>query len=248
MTAVSFARLEPFLPDLKQVCLQLAKNHWDAQDLMQETLTKLYRSIEISPDRELSKAYIMRIATNAWIDHCRKKQVSPSDEFVEEMHQVAAPDDFSLRESFEQLADRLNARQMVLILLMDIFSFTAPETANLLHTTTAAVKEGVKRARRRLQALAAQTKDEEETFLAPVTRKKQRPIAERRPANESVTQEMLEQFLEAFRAGDPLAICRTYFLLTEKGMSVERVSVVGDRWSFTVRDPNGHLLSFFQNC
>ncbi|MED4584651.1 RNA polymerase sigma factor [Brevibacillus choshinensis] len=247
MTAASFARLEHFLPELKLVCLQLAKNHWDAQDLMQETLTKLYRSIEISPDRELSKSYIKRIATNAWIDHCRKKQMSPADEFLEEMYPVDATHHFSIREMFEQLAGRLNARQMVLILLMDLFSFTAPETAKLLHTTTGAVKEGVKRARQRLQALTAQVKVEDEKPLKPATRKKQRAIAPR-SANESVTKEMLEQFLEAFRAGDPLAICRTYFLLTEKGMSVERVAVVGDRLTFTVRDPNGHLLSFFQNC
>lgn len=240
MTAASYSRLEPYLPHLQQICLQLAKNQWDAQDLMQETLAKLYRSIEAFPQRKLSKAYIKRVATNAWIDHTRKKQLDPSDEFIEEMY-PAKTGDFSIRESFEQLADRLNARQMVLILLVDIFSFTAPETAKLLHTTEGAVKEGVKRARQRLQTLAFETKAELQT-------PKKRRIQAAGPTSEFVTKEMLEQFLEAFRAGDPLAICRTYFLLTEKGMSVERVVAVGDRLTFMLQDPDGHLLSFFQEC
>ncbi|MDC0761924.1 RNA polymerase sigma factor [Brevibacillus sp. AG] len=68
----SFLRVKPFLADIQKHCLSLTKNDWDAQDLLQETLTKVYRSLQKAPGRQLTKAFLRQIATNAWIDHCRK--------------------------------------------------------------------------------------------------------------------------------------------------------------------------------
>ncbi|WP_312111649.1 RNA polymerase sigma factor [Brevibacillus reuszeri] len=243
MSTTSFSRMEPFLADVRKHCFLLAKNEWDAEDLLQDTLTKAYRSIQQQPERELSKAYLKQIATNAWIDHCRKKQTNRWGEVFDEAHQVqksVQDDPFRLRENFEQLANRLNARQMVLILLIDIFSFTAPETARLLHTTVGAVKEGVKRARHRLQALASQAKD---TSDEPCDEQ-----GKRQAAAALVTKEDFEQFLAAFRAGDPYAICDTYLQFAERGMRIEQVSVRADKLYFSVRDPDGHLITFFQEC
>jgi hypothetical protein len=53
----SFLRVEPFLTGLKYYCFKLTKNEWDAQDLMQEALTKIYRTIKETPNREFNKAY-----------------------------------------------------------------------------------------------------------------------------------------------------------------------------------------------
>ncbi|MED1916724.1 RNA polymerase sigma factor [Bacillus thuringiensis] len=159
----SFWRVQPFLADIQKHCLSLTKNEWDAQDLLQETLTKVYRSLQKTPDRELTKAFLRKIATNAWIDHCRKVKANEHPALFDEaiyLYQSTVSDAFVQREVFEQLADRLNARQMVLILMMDIFSFTAQETATLLHATVGAVKEGVKRARQRLFVLAEQSRQD----------------------------------------------------------------------------------------
>lgn len=231
-----FQRVKPYLPDLKFHCLKLAKNEWDAEDLMQEVLAKVYRSLQRMPDRELSKAYMRQIATRAWIDHCRSMQAKlPAEMFDETLHQpVSTPaNEWSVREMFQQLAERLNVRQMVLILLVDIFQFTAPETAQLLHMTQGAVKEGLKRARQRLLALASQPR---EAASANV-----------RPPSQSISKETFEQFLAAFRAGDAHAICHSYLLLANSGVQVEKVAATGTRVFFTFRDPNGHLVSFFQD-
>ncbi|MGO0061900.1 sigma-70 family RNA polymerase sigma factor [Brevibacillus fluminis] len=241
MIEVSFTRLEPFLPALKQYCRQLAGNEWDAEDLLQETLTKLYRSLQSAPEREVTKAYVKRVAHHAWIDHWRKKKAKSQEAiFEEEWHQPAGSSrpDFLIREAFEQLANRLNVRQMVLILLIDIFSFTAPETAKFLHMTVGAVKEGVKRARLRLTELAAEPRDVPDK---PPSGKKKEDAAAFMP------KDVFEQFLAGFRAGDPAAICRTYLLLTEKGVRVEKICASGGQYSFCLRDPDGHLLSFVQN-
>jgi RNA polymerase sigma factor (sigma-70 family) len=244
----SFTRVEPFLAGLKYDCFQLAKNEWDAQDLMQDVLTKVYRSLQQIPDRVLSKAYLQRIAANAWTDHCRRKQVPGTGAvYDEKMHQqkAAAMDEMSLREMFEQLADRLNARQMVLILLVDIFQFTAPETAQLLHTTVGAIKEGLKRARYRLKTLAAQSKEGNEEEIHTYARKRQLEAKDQVTA-QSLSKVLFEQFLAAFRAGDPAAICRNYLLLADQGIHVEKASAAEGRVYFTFRDPDGHLISFFQ--
>jgi len=241
--------VEPYLPALKYHCHKLTNNEWDAEDLMQEVLAKIYRSLQRTPDREMSKAYVRRIATHAWIDHCRSRQAKISVAAFDEMlHQpkTAPVSELSVREMFEQLADRLNVRQMVLILLVDIFQFTTPETAQLLHSTQGAVKEGLKRARQRLITLAARLRENNEDALANDRKRRQRDAANQATL-QSLSKEMFEQFLEAFRTGDVTAICHNYLLLARNGVHVENVAVTGTRVYFTFRDPNGHLLSFFQD-
>jgi RNA polymerase sigma-70 factor (ECF subfamily) len=158
---------------------------------------------------------------------------------------AAALNEMLIRETFEQLANLLNVRQMVLILMIDIFQFTASETAQLLHSTLGAVKEGLKRARHRLQALAAQSIEVNEDEKQILKRKRQLKTRNQVQA-QSLSKEMFEQFLAGFRAGDPAAICHTYLLLVENGIYVEKVSPSGSHIYFIFRDPNGHLISFFQ--
>ncbi|WP_127573051.1 sigma-70 family RNA polymerase sigma factor [Paenibacillus xylaniclasticus] len=243
-----FLQVESYLPALKYHCLKLTNNEWDAEDLMQEVLAKLYRSLQQAPDREISKAYVRQIAATTWIDYTRSKQAKISAAaFDELLHQptLTPISEIAVREMFEQLADRLNVRQMVLILLVDIFQFTALETAQLIHSTQGAVKEGLKRARQRLITLAAELRDHKED--APVNdRQRRRRDAENEATLQSLSKEMFEQFLAAFRAGDVTAICHSYLLLARNGVRVEKVTATGTRVFFTFRDPNGHLLGFVQ--
>jgi len=205
---------------------------------MQDVLAKVYRSLQQAPDRQVSKAFLRQIAKNAWIDHCRRlRGRGASTVFDEDMH--ATPfgwNDMLIRESLEQLADQLNPRQLVLILVMDVFQFSAPETAQLLHTTVGAVKDGLKRARHRLQTLAAQAHsgDRKDT---PVNKPKMGP---------EMSKAAFEQFLAGFRDGDPEAICRTYMALAANGIQVEKVTRTAGSYYLTFRDPSGHLIGFFQ--
>jgi len=243
------SRVRHLLPAIQNQCQKLTNNKWDAEDLMQEVLAKIYRSIEQTPDRELSKAYVRQIANNSWVDHVRSKQAKLSaTEFDEMLHQpkTASVNELSIREMFEQLADRLNVRQMVLILLVDIFQFTASETAQMIHSTQGAVKEGLKRARQRLMTLAAQLRENNEDTLVNDRQRRQRDSANDATL-QSPSKEMFEHFLAAFRTGDVNAICHNYLLLARNGVQVEKVTATGTRVYFTFRDPNGHLISFFQD-
>ncbi|GIP38556.1 hypothetical protein J31TS4_18360 [Paenibacillus sp. J31TS4] len=236
----ALAAVEPYLPELKRYCRVLTSHEWDAEDLLQEVLAKVYKALLREPDRPLAKAYLRQIARTTWLDHCRKRQREAGrEEFCEDRHLPAAgPDALAVREALEQLAGRLNPRQLVLILLLDVFGLSAAETAERLQATTGAVKEGLKRARLRLRALAAQDKQMEQENRHPEAAS---------PSSAGSPQVLFEQFLAGFRAGDPQMICRSYLALAAKGVRIEKAQRTTGVYSFTLRDPNGHLIGFFED-
>ncbi|GIP22069.1 RNA polymerase sigma factor [Paenibacillus sp. J22TS3] len=227
---------EPYTAGLRLYCLSLARNEWDAEDLMQEVLARVYLAIRQSPARQLSQAYLYRTARNVWIDQYRKMSRRPviASQAIEDSHLSSGEDqgELRLREHFEQLAHLLNPRQLVLILMLDVFMFTAQETAVHLHSTTGAVKEGVKRARQRLRSLAAASRDG-------------LPPEQGSYDSGKLSPQVFEQFLEGFRTGNPRLICRAYLTLVRHGVRVEKAGR-SEELHFNFRDPNGHLIGFFQ--
>ncbi|BFH62012.1 RNA polymerase sigma factor [Paenibacillus azoreducens] len=235
----AFARIEPYLPGLKAYCRSLAGNEWDSEDLMQEVLTKAMQAILRSPHRSISRAFLFRIAKNAWIDHCRAERKRHNDTtFDEDFHLSASlsMNEWLARELLEQLAESLNPRQMVLVILIDAFVFSAAETALLLRMTEGAVKEGLKRARRRLHSFAGGNRQDIVRNGKP-----------KRRVGEDMPTVLFETFVAGFQKGDAEMICRAYLSLASQGVMIEKVSVEEGRYSFALRDPDGHLIGFFQN-
>jgi RNA polymerase sigma factor (sigma-70 family) len=233
------AKLDPYLPGLKLYCRSLAGNVWDAEDLVQDVLTKALHAIWQSPERSISRSFLFRIAKNAWIDRCRAERKRRGDTiFDEEYHQSVplAMNEFLARELLEQLAESLNPRQMVLVILIDAFAFSAAESADLLHMTEGAVKEGLKRARRRLHSLVAGNGNDIVRNGKP-----------KRQASGEMTTALFETLVVGFQKGNAGMICRAYLSLAAQGVTIEKVSVEEGRYSFTLRDPDGHLIEFFQN-
>ncbi|MFP4975163.1 sigma-70 family RNA polymerase sigma factor [Paenibacillus sp. CN-4] len=233
------AKLEPYLTGLKIYCRSLAGNDWDAEDLMQDVLTKVLHAFSLSPERPINRSFLFRIAKNAWIDRCRAERKRRGETaFDEEYHRSVpfAMNEWLARELLEQLSETLNPRQMVLVILIDAFAFRAAETAELLGMTEGAVKEGLKRARRRLHSLAAGNGED--------IARNERPT---RQTGGEMTTALFETFLTGFRKGDAGMICRAYLSLAAQGVTIEKVSREEGRYSFTMRDPDGHLLEFFQN-
>ncbi|WP_181438609.1 RNA polymerase sigma factor [Paenibacillus sambharensis] len=233
------AKAEPYLPDLTRYCRSLAGNDWDTDDLMQEVLAKVLHAVRQAPERPVSRAFLFRIAKNAWIDRYRMERKRQGDTaFDEEYHQTASftMNEWLARELLEQLAESLNPRQMVLVILIDAFAFTASESAKLLHMTEGAVKEGLRRARRRVHALA----DADENAIA-------RGGKARRQAGGEMPAALFESFVTGFRSGDAGMICRAYLSLAVQGVAIEKVTGEHGHYSFTLRDPNGHLIGMFQH-
>jgi RNA polymerase sigma-70 factor (ECF subfamily) len=69
---------EPFIlkfeSDLRSYCRMLTGTPWDADDLYQDTMMKALKAQEKLLAHPAPRAFLFRIASNAWIDECRKRK------------------------------------------------------------------------------------------------------------------------------------------------------------------------------
>src|SRR5262249_18734271 len=130
------------------------------------------------------RAYLLRTATNVWIDTLRRRE-------TEARAMTANPDDLpapeaspetstDVREASARLLQRLSPRERAAVVLREVFDMTLEEIAELLATTTGAVKAALHRGRGRL--------------LEP-----EGTAASRRPAPST---ELLDRFIERYNARD----------------------------------------------
>jgi RNA polymerase sigma-70 factor (ECF subfamily) len=212
---------------LLRYCLRITGSLWDAEDLLQDALLKLMRALEADPARPVTKAFLYRIAVNSWKDRHKRRRLheEPLNDRYED--QPSCEDPLRTRELLEQLAHRLSPRSTVILLLSDVFSFTAGETAELLQSSEEAVQVTLSRARTRLKKLARLPEDR-------LNR------AEAEASEWSAT--AFDQLVDAFRRREPKAICRAYFTLRRQGLQVSRIRHVNGKLHFYFQDPDGNLF------
>ncbi|MCI3927677.1 RNA polymerase sigma factor [Paenibacillus sp. TRM 82003] len=165
-SAAGFARaIEPLLPSLKAYCRSVARNRWDADDLEQETLEKAFARYLQTGGMPFAKAYLYRIASNAWIDRMRRaREVSKPAEWIgwETLGRGDAVDAEEARWAAERVA-ALTPKQRAAVLLAEAFGLTLDETAERLGMNVGSVKSLLHRARASLRRGA----DEREEPTAP---------------------------------------------------------------------------------
>ncbi|WP_408009698.1 RNA polymerase sigma factor [Pseudalkalibacillus sp. A8] len=71
--------IEPFKQDLWNYCRYVIDTPWEGEDLFQETLLKAFAMLSQIWHPLNTKAYLFRIATNRWIDECRKRKIKVED-------------------------------------------------------------------------------------------------------------------------------------------------------------------------
>ena len=169
-------------------CYRMAGSAHEAEDLVQETYLRAWRSYAGFEGRASIRSWLYAIATNVCLTALepRRNRVLPSGlagphdgpdrppvpaapgavTWVEPVpdHRVADPAAAvvareSLRLALIVSLQHLPARQRAILLLREVLAFTAPETARILGTTTAAVKSGLQRARARLDELETPSDD-----------------------------------------------------------------------------------------
>ncbi|MFF2091425.1 RNA polymerase sigma factor [Paenibacillus sp. NPDC058174] len=213
----------------------IAGNHWDAEDLSQEAWLKLTEAIRREPERVVTKAYVYRIVKNAWIDRQRKNKLRTSSLAGQLEERGETDSQLSTLELLELLAGRLAPRMGVILLLMDVFDFTAKETAAYVRMKESAVQVTLGRARARLRMLAGQHPDlqEHETERAKSASK----------AGEGGAAVRIDALVDAFRRRDPEAICRAYIGVNETGLRLAQLKHIGEGLQFVFRDPDGNGFS-----
>jgi RNA polymerase sigma-70 factor (ECF subfamily) len=221
----------PLQSDLKRYCLAKAGSAWDADDLLQETLVKAYRWHVRFPERELTKPFLFRIAANAWVDICRVRKLQPSAGELDE--EWFGPYEewtrWDVREALELLSDRLEPKQVVLILLIDVFAFTAKETGRLFGQSEGSVKAAIQRARTRLKKAVERHPECWDDALLNAS-------------GRGLSIEVFEAFVDGFRRADPYAIFRSYQTMASDRATVERIELRGNRLYVIVLDPDGNRL------
>jgi RNA polymerase sigma-70 factor, ECF subfamily len=199
---------EALRPALYRYCRHLTGTPWDAEDLAQDTMTRAFVTLGTSfsalPE---PRAWLFRVASNAWIDRARRERSAASSAHPPEASTFPEPQ--STREAAGTLFALLSPQERVALVLKEAFDFSLDEIAIVLGTTTGAVKASLSRGRARLEAGAPQR-------------------AERIPERG-----VLEAFANAFNARDLGQL--TALLLSTA--SVEIVGVVTEYGRDAPKDP-----------
>lgn len=145
--------IESHRPDLYRYCLRLTGCPFDAEDLVQETLTRAFGRLCQHYQPLEPRPYLFRIATNVWIDQYRRARRLVFEPIPEHMPSAASSPEESaaVEEALAVLADTLEPRQRVALLLKDVFGFPVADIAEFLETTPGAVKALLHRARGRVE-------------------------------------------------------------------------------------------------
>ncbi len=146
----------PFRPELHRYCRKLTGDLWDAEDLIQDTLLRGFGTLGSIHHRIRNpRSYLLRIATNLWIDTVRRRGSeadATSAQADEPRASAPSPSQAAeVRDAGAALMQHPAPQERAAILLKDVFDMSLEETADVLRTTIGAVKAALHRGRSRLR-------------------------------------------------------------------------------------------------
>ena len=174
---VDVTQLETYRPALIGHCYRMLGSAFDAEDAVQDTMVRAWRSLDRFDGRSSLRTWLYRIATNVCLDALgdRARRVRPMEEWAAgtiddpletrpRTHWLepipdarALPSDAdpfeltalrqSTRLAFVAALQRLPPRQRAALLLTEVLGWSATEVAESLETSIAAVNSAVQRAR-----------------------------------------------------------------------------------------------------
>ncbi len=145
--------LAPHRPALHRYCVRLAGNLWDGEDLVQDTVVRVFALLgKRWAAIEKPAPYLARVATNLWIDQQRRRELERA--FVaagpDEPAPAPEPAGSDVRAAAQSLLVRLTPRERAAVLMKDVLDLSVEETASILRTSVSAVKAALHRGRGRL--------------------------------------------------------------------------------------------------
>jgi RNA polymerase sigma-70 factor (ECF subfamily) len=151
--------VRPHVPALYQFAFRLLRNRPDAEDLVQDVLTKLYpRTNEMTQVQDL-KPWLMRVVYHQFIDMVRKRGraiVTSSEGNHLDIADPAQEPEFrfgiaQLRDRVREAVGRLRRDQQLLVGLHLIDGFTLEEVAQMLDVPLGTLKSRLHRTRAELK-------------------------------------------------------------------------------------------------
>ncbi len=174
---LSSSDLEQHRSALTGYCYRMLGSPFEAEDAVQDTLLRAWRSMDRFEGRSSLKSWLYRIATNVCLDHLdgRKRRARPMDlgpaQEAEMANLNVLPDDAwiepipdtlvspapdpaeaavrreSLRLAFVAALQQLPPRQRAALILCEVLHWKASEAAELLETSVASINSALQRAR-----------------------------------------------------------------------------------------------------
>jgi RNA polymerase sigma-70 factor (ECF subfamily) len=167
--SASADQLEQYRSELTGYCYRMLGSAFEAEDAVQETMLRAWRSLDRFEGRSALKSWLYRIATNVCFDALagREKRARPMDlgpaqeplfENLAELPEVtwitplATPDELAeqrdtLRLAFVAALQHLPPKQRAALILCEALKWQASEAAELLETSVASVNSALQRAR-----------------------------------------------------------------------------------------------------
>jgi RNA polymerase sigma-70 factor (ECF subfamily) len=173
----SFGELERHRRELTAHCYRMLGSPFEAEDAVQDTLLRAWRSLERFEGRSSLRSWLYRIATNVCLDMLDSKQrrarpmdlgearspdgpigeILPETTWIEPVPDVlvvpegdpaaVAEAHESIRLAFVAALQHLPPRQRAALILCEVLQWKAAEVAELLDTSVAAVNSSLQRAR-----------------------------------------------------------------------------------------------------
>jgi len=176
------SQLEAFRVDLTGHCYRMLGSAADAEDAVQETIVRAWRSLDRFEGRASLRTWLHRIATNVCLDslsdgsrRARPMEEGPAGTVHDDLESrerthwlepipdaLAIPSDAdplqaillrqSIRLAFVAAMQHLPPRQRAALILTEVVGWSAAETAECLEMSVAAVNSALQRARATLAA------------------------------------------------------------------------------------------------
>lgn len=139
----------PLRPELYRYCRYLTRSPWDAEDLVQDTMARVFVTLGcLFREPPNPRAWMFRVASNLWIERTRRTRELPVP--AEEPSEPPRPP--VDRGAAGALIALLSPHERAAVVLKDVFDLTLEEIAEALSTTVATVKSALHRGRGKLVA------------------------------------------------------------------------------------------------
>jgi RNA polymerase sigma-70 factor (ECF subfamily) len=212
-------KADPYRRELLAHCYRMLGSVYDAEDLVQETYVRAWRSYDRFEGRSSMRTWLHKIATNACLNALESRSrrplpiglgapssdpAGPLDEQREVPWLEPLPDSLldsdpasvvtgreSIRLAVVAAMQYLPARQRAVLILRDVLQWPAADVAEMLDMTVASVNSAMQRARAQLSSSTVSA----EELTEP---------------GEADKRELLDRFVAAFEAKDTAAMVQIF--------------------------------------